>query len=139
MPQECNFGCFFEIFEKKYSTTPHSLLPTPQAVKLAFIFYITSVPHISVLYPEESRQSVQVPEKGLVIGRESYCDLRLPDVFISSKHCRIFFEDGKFFIEDLGSTNGTTIDGAEIAALQAMPLEPGQTVQIGVTVIKAGI
>jgi len=95
------------------------------------------VPQISVLYPEESRQTLPVPEKGLVVGRESFCDLRLPDVFVSSKHCRIFFENGKFFVEDLGSTNGTTVDGAEIEASCAVQFEPGQSIQVGVTVMKA--
>jgi pSer/pThr/pTyr-binding forkhead associated (FHA) protein len=97
------------------------------------------VPNISVLYPEESRQVVQVPEKGLLVGRDSNCDLCLSDVFVSTKHCKFFFEKGRFFIEDLGSTNGTTVDGAEIIAERKMPLEPGQSVQIGVTVIKAAI
>jgi pSer/pThr/pTyr-binding forkhead associated (FHA) protein len=97
------------------------------------------VPHISVLYPEESRLVVQIPEKGVVVGRESHCDLRLADVFVSTKHCRIFFENGKFFIEDFGSTNGTTIDGGEIAQNCVVPLEPGQSIQVGVTVMKVSL
>jgi pSer/pThr/pTyr-binding forkhead associated (FHA) protein len=103
------------------------------------VFYIIPVPQISVLYPEDSRQVVQVLKKGIVIGRGPSCDLRLSDVFVSTEHCKIFLKDGKFFIEDLESTNGTTIDGAEITASCAVPLEPGQTIQVGVTVMKVAI
>ena len=89
---------------------------------------------ISVLYPEESRQTVQIPENGLLIGRSSDCDLRLPDEFISAKHCKIFFENEELFIEDQGSTNGTFIDGIQVE--KRSPLEQGQKVQIGITELK---
>jgi pSer/pThr/pTyr-binding forkhead associated (FHA) protein len=79
---------------------------------------------------------MEIPENGLIIGRAPFCDLQLSDEFVSAKHCRISFENGYFFVEDLGSTNGTFIDGTEIAASSAMPLAPGQDIQIGVSVLK---
>jgi pSer/pThr/pTyr-binding forkhead associated (FHA) protein len=94
------------------------------------------MPYISVLYPEESRQTAQIPEGGLFIGRSDFCDIQLSDEFVSARHCRIFPENGNLFIEDLGSTNGTSIDGTAIEALRATPLEPGQIVQIGISEMK---
>jgi len=46
-----------------------------------------------------------------VLGRQESSDIVLPDESISRSHARIFHQDGKFFIEDLGSTNGTFVNG----------------------------
>jgi pSer/pThr/pTyr-binding forkhead associated (FHA) protein len=88
---------------------------------------------VSILYPENDRQTVQIPETGLLVGRSSVCGLRLSDEFVSGLHCKIFSENGNLFIEDLGSTNGTAIDGTEIKAQCAMLIESGQNIQIGIT------
>ncbi len=95
------------------------------------------MPHISVLYPEEDKQVVQIPEAGLLVGRDAFCDLRLKDEFVSMQHCKILFENGVFFLEDLGSTNGTFIDGTEVE--EKSVLSKGQSIQIGITVMKADI
>jgi len=79
---------------------------------------------------------MQIPENGLLIGRGSSCNLRLFDEFVSAKHCKIFSENEIIFVEDLGSTNGTFIDGTEVG--KKSPLEIGQNIQIGITVIKLG-
>jgi pSer/pThr/pTyr-binding forkhead associated (FHA) protein len=78
---------------------------------------------------------VQIPENGLLIGRAPLCDLQIMDEFISGKHCRVFFENEKLFIEDLDSTNGTFIDGTEVK--EKIQFEFGQSIQIGVAVLKA--
>jgi pSer/pThr/pTyr-binding forkhead associated (FHA) protein len=57
------------------------------------------------------------------------------DEFISGKHCRVFFENEKLFIEDLGSTNGTFVEGTEVK--KKSPLEFGQSIEIGVALLKA--
>jgi len=92
------------------------------------------MPSISILYPEESRQTVQIPESGLLIGRSPDCDLCLADEFVSAKHCKIFFENEELFIEDQGSTNGTFIDGTKVEKKSS--LEHGQEIQIGITELK---
>lgn len=50
----------------------------------------------------------------LVIGRGDECDLRVADGDISRRHCRIEREPEGYFIVDLGSRNGTVLDGARI-------------------------
>jgi len=95
------------------------------------------MPFISVLYPEDSRQTLQIPENGLLIGRSPDCDLCLTDEFISAKHCKIFFENEELFIEDQGSTNGTFIDGTQVEKKSS--LKEGQGIQIGATVLKINV
>ena len=49
------------------------------------------------------------------IGRGRQCDIRLDDRFLSKLHARIIEEDGEYYLEDLGSSNGTYLNGEEIA------------------------
>lgn len=65
-----------------------------------------------------------------VIGRGNKCTLRLPDKYLSVKHCRIYKSDGSFFIEDLGSTNGTFLNGDELTN-EAVELIDGDKISIG--------
>jgi len=89
--------------------------------------------HISILYPEESRQTVLIPEKGLLIGRSPYCDLYIEDEYVSARHCKIFYEQEELFIEDQNSTNGTFVDGTQV---KKSSLKEGQGIQIGITEMK---
>jgi DNA-binding NtrC family response regulator len=64
----------------------------------------------------------------LLIGSAPDCTLRLSDPFVSARHARIRFCKAGFRIEDLGSTNGTQIDGVSVGRAV---LEPGMSVGIG--------
>ena len=46
----------------------------------------------------------------IFLGRHPKCHLHLDNFSISNKHAAIYTEDGKFYIEDLGSTNGTIMN-----------------------------
>ncbi len=50
-----------------------------------------------------------------VIGRGGFCDLVLPHGTVSRHHARIISDHGQFFIEDLGSNNGTFVNGSPIS------------------------
>ncbi len=50
------------------------------------------------------------------IGRSKRCDVFIPDPYLSKQHARIFFKDAEFYIEDLDSTNGTSVNGKPIGA-----------------------
>jgi len=66
-----------------------------------------------------------------VIGRHSGCDIVLNDSSISRRHALLEWKQGRFTITDLGSTNGTWVNGFRIVAIV---LEPGDEVALGTTV-----
>jgi serine phosphatase RsbU (regulator of sigma subunit) len=70
----------------------------------------------------------------LLIGRSSTCDLSLPDRSMSRRHARVYSDGEDWYIEDLGSRNGTLVDGVPIDRPQ--PLEPSSVVTVGDTVIR---
>jgi hypothetical protein len=66
------------------------------------------------------------------IGRGGGCAIALPDdTFVSTLHARVFLHEGELWLEDLGSTNGTRVDGAPIST--AVRLRKGSEVRIGNT------
>jgi pSer/pThr/pTyr-binding forkhead associated (FHA) protein len=69
----------------------------------------------------------------IFIGREEGLDVVLQDPESSRRHARISWQAGQFFVEDLGSTNGTFVNGVQITAPQM--LNPGDTVGIGQTAL----
>jgi len=71
-----------------------------------------------------------------VVGRGAECDLRLDDTFVSQEHARIFAKDGSWYVEDLGSTNGTFVNEQRLAA-PAM-LTGGDRIRVGTTVMELG-
>lgn len=65
-----------------------------------------------------------------IIGRHKSCSLYFPDNFMSHKHSRIFVEKDGYYLEDLGSTNGTFLNGQAIKD-EAIELLSGDKIQIG--------
>jgi hypothetical protein len=51
---------------------------------------------------------------GLVIGRSTDADVRIEDRFASGVHTRLFSRGGGYYLEDMGSTNGTYLNGAQV-------------------------
>ncbi len=72
-------------------------------------------------------------EDSLVLGRASSADLVLEDRFLSRHHSRIYREGDQVLIEDLGSRNGTLLNGHPVAV--PTPLHPGDVVKISGSVI----
>lgn len=71
----------------------------------------------------------------VTIGRAPGCSVPLADdTFASQLHARIYVRDGKPFVEDLGSTNGTFLNRSRLS--QTMPLHRGDRLQIGQTVLE---
>ncbi len=81
-------------------------------------------------------QRVKVLKPGeYYVGRDVSCDIVIPDPYVSRRHLRIFFDSGRWFIEDLGSTNGTFINGEDIRGRGAIELKPGMEIVLGLSVI----
>jgi FHA domain len=70
----------------------------------------------------------------ITIGRAPGCAVSLPDdTFVSQMHARVFHRENDFFVEDLGSTNGTFLNGQKVGAPVA--LRVGDRLQIGNTTL----
>ena len=74
------------------------------------------------------RRSFSVTHEVTLLGRREDCHLRIPLGDVSRKHCRLVKEDGTLRIEDMGSSNGTYVNGERV---QETALNPGDTVQVG--------
>jgi hypothetical protein len=68
---------------------------------------------------------------GLSIGRSKEADVQIEDRYASSIHARLFERGGRYFVEDMNSTNGTLLNGATLKG--EAELIDGDTVQIGDT------
>jgi hypothetical protein len=71
-----------------------------------------------------------------VIGRGDQANLRLPDVGISRRHARLDFDGSQVVLTDLGSTNGTMVNGQRVSAVA---LNGGDVVQLGTTTLTFSI
>jgi hypothetical protein len=70
------------------------------------------------------------------IGRGGGCTISVPaDTFVSQVHARLVDRDGSLWVEDLGSTNGTFLNGKQVS--QPTKLRKGDRVQVGETVLEA--
>ena len=67
--------------------------------------------------------------QGAVLGRGEQADIRLEDTFASSRHAQLISHGGQIVVEDLGSTNGTYLNGEPLSGPQ--PLHPGDRIRIG--------
>jgi pSer/pThr/pTyr-binding forkhead associated (FHA) protein len=69
----------------------------------------------------------------LVLGRGRGCDVELDDNTVSRRHARLRYRDGAWVIQDLGSTNGTRVNGRRAGRCQ---LRPGDRVALGGLVLQ---
>jgi pSer/pThr/pTyr-binding forkhead associated (FHA) protein len=74
------------------------------------------------------RRSFSLPRAITVIGRREDCDLRIPLAEVSRKHCRLIIEGDALRVEDLGSSNGTYVNGHRVQEAQ---VEAGSSVTVG--------
>ena len=74
------------------------------------------------------RRSFSMARDMTVIGRREDCDLRIPLGEVSRKHCRVVRDGDSLKLEDLGSSNGTFLNGQRV---QEAILSPGDTIQVG--------
>lgn len=77
---------------------------------------------------EGERRSFSLVRDVTVIGRREDCDFRIPLGEISRKHCRLIKDGESLRAEDLGSSNGTFVNGQRV---QEAELSPGDTLKVG--------
>jgi len=91
---------------------------------------------ITVKNETEAVTTIQLQAGGISIGRANDNDLPISDHMVSSHHARIFTYFNASYIEDLGSTNGTFINGKRI---QKHTLHAGDKVQVGKHLLEVAI
>lgn len=74
------------------------------------------------------RRSFSITKEMNLIGRREDCDLRIPLSDVSRKHCRMIVNGDTINVEDLGSSNGTYVNGDRV---QKSDVSAGDTLQIG--------
>jgi predicted component of type VI protein secretion system len=74
-------------------------------------------------------QRTAITKTSFVIGRDPTSDLPIADIEISRRHARLIAQSGGHVIEDLGSTNGTFVNGQRIRTM--VPLRPGASIRLG--------
>ena len=85
--------------------------------------------HWSYVRAEDAPESTSCSrQEETTVGRSPDCDVFLDDVTVSRRHALVVRRDGRFFIEDRGSLNGTFLNRRRI---ESGPLEDGDEVQIG--------
>ncbi|MBI5366861.1 MAG: FHA domain-containing protein [Planctomycetes bacterium] len=72
--------------------------------------------------------AVEVGPRPVVIGRNPDCALRIETSSVSKHHCEVKIVDGRFVVRDLGSRNGTLVNGKKITE---GPLAPGDQLKVG--------
>jgi len=89
---------------------------------------------VVVLDASGSRVSTHRLSGTLEIGRESGCQIRPEDTYISQQHARIFERNGSWVVEDLGSTNGTYLNQQKVTV--PSQISPGDRIRVGKTVLE---
>jgi predicted component of type VI protein secretion system len=90
-----------------------------------FQFVMRSGPTPGATYSLEGDQ--------LIIGRDSSSGVAINDAEVSRKHSRLTFQGGKYVIEDLGSTNGTFVNGQRLVS--SVVLKSGDVVSLGEQIV----
>ena len=91
------------------------------------------MPELVVNYSDRAPDVYPLGRLRITIGRSARNDLCLADPFASRVHAEVRREGDQYFLQDLGSANGTYYNGARAEA--AIPLTPGGRIQIGETEI----
>jgi pSer/pThr/pTyr-binding forkhead associated (FHA) protein len=78
--------------------------------------------------------SIPLAGQQITIGRANDATLVLNDDYASTRHARIFPQDGQWIVEDLGSTNGTFLDRQKVT--QPVSVSVGVPIRIGKTVLE---
>lgn len=91
------------------------------------------MPELTIRYSGRPSDKFAITRLRTTIGRSARSDICIPDAFASRLHAEIRQEGDSFWLQDLGSANGTKYNGSNVTV--PIPLIPGGEIQIGETVI----
>src|SRR5947209_15843304 len=85
---------------------------------------------LRILTGSLENEEIELTPDPMTVGRSSACNIRIGDAGVSSKHAKIWCEDGNYFLMDLGSTNGTFVNDKDVDREQ---LNDGDVITFGMT------
>ncbi|MHC5055504.1 MAG: FHA domain-containing protein [Planctomycetota bacterium] len=83
---------------------------------------------ITVILGDQQIGAYPIKHHPFTVGRDASCDVPIDNIGISRTHCRFLCEGSKFFVEDAGSSNGTSVNGEQI---QKAEIKDGDEIQAG--------
>lgn len=114
---------------------PRPEVPPPSATKSNRARRDTPT-RLIVLEPKVRKGAGYPIGSEVTLGRADSCVIGLPDdTFASQLHARVYLREGQIWVEDLGSTNGTHLNGARLAA--PLQMSVGDRLQVGSTIFEA--
>jgi predicted component of type VI protein secretion system len=84
-----------------------------------------------VIVSPANRKAEHAVKLPVVVGRSDEAKFRVQQDSVSRRHCELFIKDDAVFVRDLGSTNGTILDGERIASPVATRVPPGAQIRVG--------
>jgi pSer/pThr/pTyr-binding forkhead associated (FHA) protein len=80
--------------------------------------------------PQQDRREIPLKKFPVLLGRGPHAEIQVLDSFASRRHCEISERDGALFVRDLGSKNGSFVNGEHA---DERWLRPGDTLGVGTT------
>jgi pSer/pThr/pTyr-binding forkhead associated (FHA) protein len=89
------------------------------------------MPSLIVSIPDEPEVTHELTEKVITLGRVSDNTLQIEHASVSSHHAELTLRGENYALKDLGSTNGTRVNGHTIEPEQEVPLNPNDVIEFG--------
>ena len=108
---------------------------TPRATKPARSVRSGKAPSSVVVHAPDGRKvgTFRLTEP-LEIGRSESCRVRIDDTYVSQVHAKLYGKNGAWYVEDLGSTNGTYLNDQRVAS--PAEVHAGDVVRVGKTLLE---
>jgi pSer/pThr/pTyr-binding forkhead associated (FHA) protein len=90
------------------------------------IVYLMSLPEADA--GANSPFTIPIHHFPCLVGRHSSCDRRVDDPTVSRRHCTFSLKEGRVWVEDLGSLNGTRLNGEPV---DSRPIADGDKLELG--------
>jgi len=131
-------------FDESLAAPPESLTDSFQAERDSTLIFADKNFNLEVLRRETGFviEVMEGPDTGkrfplssgsIFIGRQAECDLALEDIKVSRRHAALASREGVFYLDDLGSTNGTFVNGRRVGRTRILP---GDRITLGNSVLE---
>jgi pSer/pThr/pTyr-binding forkhead associated (FHA) protein len=98
------------------------------------LFYEEPEAKLVIIKSDTLEDEIIIETDEIILGRDETVDVTIDDKRLSREHCKIFMEDNNHVISDLGSSNGTFVNGQKITTQHV--LENGDRIQVGSNILE---